>query len=392
MMKKICSLLLLSLTIVSLWAQTPKARQRLVVTQGDRQTVYDVSRLSRVVFDSVGTFTAPATLVSAAGYTLKVHVEKPEGCQRYQVAVYDAGQTVSDLRAYVQANPSADETDSKDVEIGGLKPQTQYVVATLAYDRYGLPNGTATLAAATVVPTDSERPQVGNILYADGSWSRRLVSGRTPVGIIFSTTTSAADQAHGWTLGYALALRDAAQQVAWATANGPYQAGTDYTSATEYYFQTDSAGYDHTQALLAQGADKYPAAAAAAAYDQPAPRQSSGWYLPSSGQWFDVCTNLGRLSRDMPRLSATEGYWNTPQVVTNTLATLNEYLSLAGRGNYEPISVPSGDYRWYWCSSEGNSEQAYAVFFDQDQLVVELAAYFKTYAFSSNRVRAVIAF
>ena len=33
-----------------------------------------------------------------------------------------------------------------------------------------------------------------------------------------------------------------------------------------------------------------------------------------------------------------------------------------------------------------------AVFFDQDQLVVELAAYFKTYGFSTNRVRSVIAF
>ena len=91
-------------------------------------------------------------------------------------------------------------------------------------------------------------------------------------------------------------------------------------------------------------------------------------------------------------MGRSEGYWNDPQCVTSCLNRINEYMSLTGAGNYEPIKVNSGDYQWFWTSSESSSEQAYAVFFDQDQLVVELAAYFKTYGFSTNRVRSVIAF
>ena len=67
-------------------------------------------------------------------------------------------------------------------------------------------------------------------------------------------------------------------------------------------------------------------------------------------------------------------------------------MSLVGAANYEPIKVSSGDYQWFWSSSESGDQQAYAVFFDQDQLVVEIAAYFKNYGFSTNRVRPVIAF
>ena len=394
MKKTILSLFALLLAVAPMMAQTPASGNRMIVTKIDgTQKVYDESQVTNVTFDSVSNVEVPVTLVSAMGYTVKVSATKPDDCPSYKVAIYKAGTQIDDMVQYITNNAAYTLTESKEVELGGLQQSTDYVVATLAYDKYGFPFGLSTLNVATQVAQESENPKVGYILYSDGSWSRRMQKGRTPVGIIFSTTTSAADQAKGWNHGYALALHDATSQVMWATTQREHQVSDHYTSADSLGFQTDKDGYAHTQALVGQGKGLYPAADAAVAYTKDAaPAASSGWYLPSSGQWFDICVNLGGLSSTMPRLGTSEGYWNDPTCVSSCLNLLNEHMRLVGAANDEPIKVGSGDYKWYWSSSESGKEQAYVIFFDQDQLVVEIAGNFKTYAFATNRVRPVIAF
>lgn len=391
-MKKIVAFLLIALFFLAVMAQSPRANRRMIVNTGTKTVVYDVSRVDSVTFERVEPVNISLELVSVAGFSVKVKVDMPDGCKHYQMAAIPASEQVGDTAAYVCNNAAYDLSQSGEVELGGLAPETDYIVAAVAYDRFGMLSGVTTMPVRTVEATEAEWPKVGYILYADGSWSRRMVKGRTPIGIIFSTSTSADDQARGWTHGYALALRNAATQVQWSVANGANQAGGHYTSLDSLGFQTDKDGYAHTIALMAQGQGRHPAAAAAVAYDVPAPVHASGWYLPSSGQWFDICVNLGGMSAQMPRLGNTEGYWNDTQAVTNCLNRINEYMSLTGAANYEPIKVSGGDYLWFWASSESSEEQAYAVFFDQDQLVVEIAPYFKTYGFASNRARAVIAF
>ena len=383
---------LLAVVASNVLAQNALERKRMTITLTDGTTrVYDVSRIDHINFAEGLNARVDLTLNKVAGYSLTVDATPTENCGSYVLAVAPATEAITDTAAYILQHISATETDPKTIELGGLQPQTDYIVLALAFDIYGIPCGTSSLSASTVEATDAEKPKVGYILYADGSWSRRLVKGRNPIGIIFAVSTTEADQANGWTMGYAMALNDAAAQLAWATTAAEHQAGGDYTSAVEKGFLTDLDGYTHTVTLM-QNASRHPAAAAACAYTAPTPARSSGWYLPSSGQWHDICVNLGGID-DMPNVVGnTEGYWNTPQVVSNTLNLINEHMSIAGSGNYTPITVPSGDYLWYWCSSESSGEQAYAIFFDQDQLVVEIAPYFKTYAFSTNRVRPVIAF
>ena len=391
-MKKIFSIMMIALLATAAVAQTQRARQRMIVNFGGKTMVYDASRIDSVTFDHVQPVGVPLELVSAAGYSVKVRATKPADCKHYLVAAIPAAQQVSDMAQYISEHASYDMNESKELEVGGLLPTTDYVIATLAFDRYDMPSQVTTLSVSTIEASDTELPKVGYILYADGSWSRRMVKGRTPVGIVFSTTTSEADQAKGWSHGYALALRDAASEIKWANTLGDNQAGEHYTSADSLGFQTDKDGYLHTQTLVGQGVGLYPAADAAVTYGATAPLRSSGWYLPSSGQWYDICVNLGGLPEQMPRLGKTEGYWNDPQCVTNCLNRINEYLSLSGAGNYDPIKVATGDYVWYWASSESSSQQAYVTFFNQDELVVEICGYFKNYGFSTNRVRPVIAF
>lgn len=391
-MKKILSIVTIALLATSLTAQAQRARQRMIVNTGGKTVVYDASRLDSVTFDHVAPVGVGLELVSTAGYSVKVKATMPTDCQHYQLAAIPAGETVTDMAQYIRDHAAYDLSESRELEVGGLVPNSDFVIATLAYDRYGMASQVTTLAVTTVEAADSELPKVGYILYADGSWSRRMVKGRTPVGIIFSTTTSADDQANGWRLGYALALRDAASTIKWASASAEHQAGDNYTSADSLGFQTDKDGYKHTVALTQQATGLFPAADAAVAYAAAAPVRSSGWYLPSSGQWYDICVNLGGMPEQMPRQGKTEGYWNDPQCVTNCLSQINEYMSLTGAANYDPIKVASGDYIWYWTSSESSSQQAYSMFFNQDELVVEICGYFKEYAFGSNRVRSVIAF
>lgn len=365
---------------------------RLVMTLEDGSIkVYDTKNLSKMTFDSVSTVNVKMQLEKAAGYSLDINVEKPDDCASFTVAIAPKSANVEDWYSYIMANPAAMRFESATIKLGSLSEKTDYIVAAIANDKYDIPSSISLLEVSTIEASSSEKPKIGYLLFDDGTWSQRNQAGKTPIGVIFSLETSAADKENGYTHGYALALKNAAQKVKWSNSSLPNQTG-GYTSSQDYGFQTDMDGLTHTRYLLNQGSGLYPATEAAVAYSAKVPTGSSGWYLPSSGQWFEICVNLGGLSREMPRLGTTEGYWNGLSDCSNSLAMINGYLSLAGTDNYEPIKIPSGDYQWFWTSSETGPEQAYVIFFDNDQLVVEIAGYFKNYDFASNRVRPVIAF
>lgn len=387
-------LLIFSAFIISLSAvaENGSDHRRLIINKTDGiRNVYDVTQLTRITFDSIETVAPIVTTVASQGFSIEISVEIPEDCPMFRVAVVKIGTEIGNWTEYISDNYIATGTESGNLTLGGLAESAVYQIGALAYDRYGMPSGVSVIEAETTVADPSELPQIGYILYSDGSWSRRRQNGKTPVGIIFSTETSEADKESGYTHGYAIALRDAASKICWTETPAPLQ--TDwYTSSVAYGYLTDMDGLSHTRILQSKGIETFPAAKAALEYDAPAPPSSSGWYLPASGQWYDICVNIGGLSSELPRLGETEGYWNGLQDCSNSLQRINEYLSLAGKDNYEKITVAAGDYQWFWSSSEMSEQQAYVIFFDNDQLVVELAGYFKNYSFTSNRVRAVIAF
>ncbi len=380
------------LICIGITANDQTTRRRLIINETNgSQKVYDISRLSRITFDSVETVKPQLEFISAKGFSMEVSVTLPEEASMYSIAVAKPDVEVEDWPDYIIQNRIVSGTESGIVELSGLSENTEYNIAALAYDRYEMPSGVDVITASTTMADESELPKVGHILYSDGSWSKRRQNGKTPIGIIFSTDPSESDRDAGYTHGYALALRNAAEKICWTENPAPLQ--TDwYASSVAYGFQTDMNGLTHTEVLESKGIENFPAAKAALEYTAPVPPTSSGWYLPSSGQWYEICVNLGGLNPEMPRLGETEGYWNGMQDCSNSLMMINEYLSLTGTGNYDRITVPAGDYQWFWTSSEMSTEQAYVIFFDNDQLVVEIAGYFKNYSFASNRVRAVLAF
>ena len=217
--------------------------------------------------------------------------------------------------------------------------------------------------------------QVGDILYSDGSLSHQsqsLLSGKTPVAIVFMATTNANSpvtttkdrQANAkWKHGYAMALKNVHSsgstvgKYKWANSNSDVS-GIPNTSR----ISSDMDGYSNTTYL---NSSSYPAGYAAKttyASQATAPSNSSGWFLPSTGQWSKISSNLG-----------------------STSATLNSKLSKVGSGNYDSFGSKEG----YWSSSEYTSSAAcYAYFVSDGNMTIED----NLSKSATCRVRAVLAF
>jgi len=239
--------------------------------------------------------------------------------------------------------------------------------------------------------------KVGNYLFSDGTWGYLADSfgSATPVAVIFSNTTSATDQTNGWAHGYAMALKNASTSVAWGTT----VAGTDTGNPTGTFVNTSAAqiadkdGYTHTTKI---NSSSYPAASAATSYTVAAPSNTSGWYLPSVGQWYDICVNLGKLSStkggsgytDEPGLDGT-GYILWTDALTSA-DSLNAYLTPLTSGTYDIFTWIEDGVLAYWCSSEYSRTSANLVMFDDEGS--KGLSLFRIVKTRSEMVRGVLAF
>ena len=152
------------------------------------------------------------------------------------------------------------------------------------------------------------RARVGELYFSDGTWGTlREYPSKTPVGVVFSNTTTAADQARGFAGGYAVALRYAAdgEQMAWCTNYRNLQTThvAPAIAVTIANVRADLDGLQHcldarqycaghgipesnlTAVMAAAG---YRAADLGGELTVAAPPASSGWYLPSAGQWYAI--------------------------------------------------------------------------------------------------------
>ncbi len=217
--------------------------------------------------------------------------------------------------------------------------------------------------SATAV-TSSATANVGDYYFSDGTWgSLDNNPGKTPIAVVFSGTTSTTDQGHGWTHGYAMALTNASTSSAWGID------GTDETVLNDYQgeydtFITNKDGYTETMAIknaynsTLQSA--HPAFYYALNYGVTAPSSSSGWYLPSVGQWWDIETKLGDIST-IPESSPGNCYWynsnNSTHYSTISVKNINKYLTSID--NYITPDYFDDNTNYYWSSSEYNSNNSY---------------------------------
>ena len=157
--------------------------------------------------------------------------------------------------------------------------------------------------------------KIGDYYYSDGSFSTHLDQLKTCVGIVFSLETTVEEKKHGWTHGQIVALKDAGggDRYQW----GPW--GSLLTTHVDEWrdVRKDKDGYLYSNSIYAS---KYEAFAAARKFSALLPSEkTSGWYLPSVGQWVEIIENLGQVSI----LGDGFGCFNGDRIWRSKLAFLN---------------------------------------------------------------------
>jgi len=372
--------------------------------------------------------TTPTKLIIKGIFYPKGATESTGEVMYYPIIINHSqtGTTITDTDGSTYANGAAFSKDSQiaantsyDLSITiqgrGVSTVSQDITPSSATVTMTVANWTS-----VTYPTNTFTPAKaypGNFYYNDGSWgtSAMPTDGRTAIGLVFSNQTSTADKTYGWTHGYAMALTNAASAVTWSSsANASTQEFTPLVNALADY-ETQLNGYDRCQTILNKEkannslstfSTDYPAiyyalnygtsSVGGTQYAAPIATNNSGWYLPSSGQLYQIATNLGGMT-GTPASGTTSGLtlWYYSGGASTASSGINSYLSKVVSGvnlidwSYSASDITTG--RWYWCSSERTNSYACGIYFYYSG-ALSLSFTVKTYAGNDSRVRPVIAF
>ena len=241
---------------------------------------------------------------------------------------------------------------------------------------------------------DDGEPALGDLYYSDGTYSKTLEPGKTPIGVIayldnWITTDDdeIVENGNGGGHGLVLCLKNAASAVPWSWEYVSKFPGQEVTNLAGLMRTTNVSGYRNTATLTAD-ADKYPAAAAAKNYKGlPAPAGTTGWFLPSAQQWVKMMTGLGGL-----KASDISKWWDWFDTSHTAVDNWEAAFKKAGSGNYDSM-IP---HLCYWSSSESSDEGALGLYVDAAGPVGDCGFYwshnYKNRRFDDYRVRPILAF
>ena len=253
------------------------------------------------------------------------------------------------------------------------------------------------------------KPQVGDLYFSDGTWGAMDDNpGKTPIGIVFSTSPSAKDQALGYRHGYVLSLCYAANgkntsgwgkskanssgAVGWGRNDKQYtdMLVSDAVAANFNTLISDMDGLTHCKTAYATNGNTwdglnamYMAADFGSSSDKPqfaAPPQSSGWYLPSAGQLYACLKNFSSAMvgwstyfpsayNDAVWRYGSTGWWVWTQQCANSTVydawngfVLSKGLSNAGNStsSYAANGITTLTAgRYWWTSTEASATVVY---------------------------------
>jgi hypothetical protein len=271
-------------------------------------------------------------------------------------------------------------------------------------------------AGKTYIYNLSKAVNIGDYYFSDGTWgtiAEHTNSTAKPIAVIFSNTTSAKDKAYGFIHGYAMALQNAQN-----TGNFPWSTYTGTGTQIQNTICNTSAlqignldGYSESKNVLTKyGSNSisnlsstFPAFYYAFSYGtssiggtvNAAPASSSGWFLPSTGQWYLIVKNLGGITA----ASSSTNHAHFLSTALSAAANINKYLD-AVHTAINTITVHDIDFytlnntasiRFYWTSTEYSASCASSANFYYDD-----SFYLDTSGVpgpeSGRRVRSVIAF
>lgn len=253
---------------------------------------------------------------------------------------------------------------------------------SIGWDSGNVGSGSVTLPIGNKT---AEEAEIGDFYMSDGSLVGKgatLIQKAACIGIVFQTDPNRIGKAEkdaGYTHGLVMAMKNAASNVTW----GPYDTDTGLKNCESWDdCKNDISGLSNCQTIKAlNNWNNYPAFKAADDYNTTckAPTNTTGWYLPASGQLYDMFVNLGKLSTAQPANNNNVYYWSgQAQTVVNNLN--NHMTSVTSKDDFEA----SG----FWSSSESDSNYAWHWHLFTDDYVTCMRSHKST----NDRVRAVLAF
>ena len=184
--------------------------------------------------------------------------------------------------------------------------------------------------------------KVGDIYYSDGTCSSALATGKTPIGIVVYVGSDAvSENLHG----LVMALHNSGKDE-WDTRNGsPKDLGLFPLALTVEDAMKDFRGLEKTKWLAEHNSA---AAISAMNYNVSTPTGTTGWFIPSIGQWIAIVNNFNaNLNSSLEFKNYTGG--------EKVLSSINNLLKKVGEEgkDYTALSskTGSGQDGYFWSSS-----------------------------------------
>ena len=188
------------------------------------------------------------------------------------------------------------------------------------------------------------------------------------VGIVFQTDKSRIGAkekeklgGEGNVHGLVMAVKNIATRQAWSLFGMDEGLTTCRTKADTY---NDVSGYGNCEHIRTNRGnfDSYPAFKAADGYNTtcPVPATTTGWYLPASGQWWDILQNLGGcpaladVTQQTSPDIAEEFLWKSQGDVPAALNKWMENIAVGDKDTFNNLvsfcssSEHSKYHTWYW--------------------------------------------
>lgn len=194
------------------------------------------------------------------------------------------------------------------------------------------------------------------------------VQAATVVGIVFQTDKSRIGQAEKNALGgkdkvhgLVMSVKNIATRQAWSLFHKDEGLTTCKTKADNY---NDISGYGNCEHIRTNRGNFDSYSAFKAAYDYnttcPVPATTTGWYLPASGQWWDILQNLGGcpaladVTQQTSPDIAGEFLWKSQGDVPAALNKWMENIAVGDKDTFNNLvsfcssSEHSTYHTWYW--------------------------------------------
>lgn len=164
----------------------------------------------------------------------------------------------------------------------------------------------------------------------------------------------------------------------------------------------DIEGYEHNKIIWDKTPEHpYLAFDFAKNYNVQRPEKTTEWFIPSTGQWWDIVKNLGKCDAFEQLIVSAPGTGNSPTIAdatygenmtVNTINNINEQLKKIG-GSYIKEFVTNGNSQYHSsCEGTNNSSKGITVISMMFQPNNKKILFYPSGKYENRSVRCVLAF